>query len=375
MSEFDTNNVPKEAAGAAEVAVEVSDMAEAAEHAEIIEEAEETIVAAALDTCELGEELVEDMTESDEGSEMDDALEGSDGDSEPEEEPEEELEEDEELAEIEVQPEKKRHRWTWVTTLIVVVAAILVLAMIGFLGYKEGWLDNLKPKAKASCEIGDYSKIEVMQSEVEITEEMVDNFVSTLMSDYPDEEFNDAWVQKFAADVLKNDIKTTDEFREYCRDYMHDFMLHSAMMTYMRSITEVKSYDEAIMEDLMEYSSEGVTYYAAQYGVDPETLVQHSGFESLEAYTRNEAENYSKSIMMLDKLMKEKKLTYTAEEVDDAMLIYMHINGMGTIYTLEEFKELSGETWVYLFENIQFKSGLVMSALEDNVVYLQDAPE
>ena len=45
-------------------------------------------------------------------------------------------------------------------------------------------------------------------------------------------------------------------------------------------------------------------------------------------------------------------------------------NGYSEKYTVEEFLENSGETWRYLFENLEFKFNLAMEALEPNVKFV-----
>ena len=41
------------------------------------------------------------------------------------------------------------------------------------------------------------------------------------------------------------------------------------------------------------------------------------------------------------------------------------------VHTTEEFKEQSGELWVWLFENLQFKYEKAMESLYDNVIYVE----
>lgn len=367
MNDLDNNVVSDIVSENEEVLTEVRAEAEAPAEAEVLAETEVRAEAEAPADVEFEEDGFSEDVEPD--AEDDVAEEAADL-----------VEEDADMADdnatdVAEEVPVKRHGWTWVTTLVVVVAAVLVLGMLGFLGYHEGWFDALKPKAKSVCEVGDYSRIEVLSSETTVSDEMVQDLIDSLMEDYPGEEFDDDWVKKFASDVLQNDMQTTEEFREFAYDYIHDYYLHTSMMNYMRSITEVKSYDEDTLAALMAYSEEGISYYAASYGVSPEDMAKYSGYESLEDYERSEAENYMKSIMMLEKVMKNEGLSYTEEDVDKDMLVYMHINGLATMYSLEEFKELSGETWCYLYEHVQFRANLVMTALEDNVVYLEDTPE
>ena len=74
--------------------------------------------------------------------------------------------------------------------------------------------------------------------------------------------------------------------------------------------------------------------------------------------------------MLIDQIFKDKELTYTDEEVDQAIVEYMARSGYNDTYTLEEFKEQSGEEWLYLFTNLDFKYDKAMEALEGNVVFV-----
>ena len=44
-------------------------------------------------------------------------------------------------------------------------------------------------------------------------------------------------------------------------------------------------------------------------------------------------------------------------------------------YTLEEFKELSGEAWVKLISTLQVEFDKVMEVLEQNVVFVDEVEE
>ena len=285
---------------------------------------------------------------------------------------EEAVELNQEIEELEEKP-VKQNRWTGVTTAVVIIAAVLVLGLLGFMGYREGWFDALKPKVKSVCEIGDYSKIEVLSSAVNVTDDTVDAYISSLLEDYPGQELTDEWCASYASDVLgRDDITDIDGFRTYIHDYIYEHFLHSAMIEYLKSITTVKSYDEDVLAKLMEYSDTGLTYYASMYGMDKASLVSAYGYASVEEYETEEAHSYMDTIMMLDKIMKDKKLSYTQEDVDADMQRYININGLADTYTLEDFKEQSGETWCYLYENLQFKTDFIMKAIEDNVVIVDD---
>ena len=125
----------------------------------------------------------------------------------------------------------------------------------------------------------------------------------------------------------------------------------------------------------MAYSKSSLDYYATMYGVDAETYAQLYGYSSADEYAADEAHYYMDIIMILDQIIKDKKLKVTEEGLDQYIVEYMGRSGYNQYYDLEEFKEQSGEDWLFLFENLEYKYNLVLEALEPNVVLVDELSE
>lgn len=188
-------------------------------------------------------------------------------------------------------------------------------------------------------------------------------------------EFNDEFAQTYSEEYFETVCETTEEFEDYVFDYIYTYYLHQEMLEALQEIQTVTSYDEEIEEMLIAYSAETLEYYASSYGYDADSFAALYGYDDALSYETAEAHNYMDIGMLFDYLMDELDLTYTDEELDSALESYMKLNGYADDYTLDEFKETSGETWVWLYTNVEFKYDLVLTALEDNVVFVADEEE
>lgn len=267
----------------------------------------------------------------------------------------------------------KKNRWTWVSTVVVIAAALAVAAVLCFAfrdSIKSAWegsvletlWDKVRPKVKSSADIGDYSTIEIAKADIEVPQESIENYITSLLNG---EELTDDWVADYASTHSDVDASNVEEFRAYIEDYAYKTYLHNAIMNYMISITTVNTYDELVEADLIEYAAQNLENYAAAYSVDADTLASYYGYESALAYEQEIAHNYMQTIIILDKVLKDKDITYTDEDVDNDLQEYLTENG--NLQTLEEYKETVGDTWCYLYENLTFKYNLATTALEENV--------
>ena len=267
----------------------------------------------------------------------------------------------------------KKNRWTWVSTVVVIAAALAVAAVLCFAfrdSIKSSWegsaletlWDKVRPKVKSSADIGDYSTIEIAKADIEVPQESIENYITSLLNG---EELTDEWVEDYALTHSDVDASNVEEFRAYIEDYAYKTYLHNAIMNYMISITTVNTYDELVEADLIEYAAQNLENYAAAYSVDADTLASYYGYESALAYEQEIAHNYMQTIIILDKVLKDKDITYTDEDVDNDLQEYLTENG--NLQTLEEYKETVGDTWCYLYENLTFKYNLATTALEENV--------
>ncbi len=360
---------------------------------------------------------------------------------------------------------KKKKKLDKTNIIVIVVAAVIVIACLVFVGVKLGWF---KGKAVGKQTLGDYSTIEVLNSDVEVTDEMVDQYIQNIIQsqtttdtvtegvvadgdvlnidftgklkdtgeafdggtasgqsltigsgkmipgfedsligakigetktievtfpeDYGDTELagktalfdvtinsktvttvpelTDEFVKNYSSKYLEKELKTVDELKAYVYDYMYHSYLHSAMLEELQTKQTVTSYDEDAEKMLMDYSMKSLEYYAAMYGTTADQYAAMYGSSSAEEYAKTEADYYLDTIMLVDQIIKDKNITWTEEEFNESVALYMARNGYADMYTVDEFLTQSGETWKYLFENLEFKYDLAMEALEPNVVFV-----
>ena len=188
-------------------------------------------------------------------------------------------------------------------------------------------------------------------------------------------ELDDDFAQDYSDTYLTETIETAEEFEDYMFDYIYTYYLHAAMLDALQELQTVTSYDEETEEMLVEYSAETLDYYAALYGYDSDSFAALYGYDDALSYEQAEAHSYMDVGMLFDYIMDELGLTYTDDELDEALEAYMKLNGYADTYTLDEFKEASGDTWLWLYTNVEFKYDLVLEALEDRVVIVEDEEE
>ncbi len=448
---------------------------------EVVEEAVETVETVVEEAAETAEAVAEETVET-----VETAVEEA---AETVEEPVEELAETvkEEAAEVEEKveeslvqaaetkpeaPKKKMGKSAKTVIIVGAVVVVIILACLAFVGIKMGWFGNGN-KSGSKVKLGDYSQIEVLRSDVDVTEETVDSYIQQLLSSrqtteeqtegvvavgdtlhidyegtfadtgvafaggtaqdqhltigsgqfidgfesglvgkeigstvnlaltFPENydntemagkavnfkvtihskvvtvtpELTDEFVQQYSFDALPKQLYTVQELRDYAADYIYHFYLRDAMMVDIQRKATIVSYDEEKEADLMAYSKKSIEYYAAMYGVDAEIYAQVMGYASAEEYTREEAHYYMDLVMILDQIIKDKKLKPTEEGLDQCIVEYMGRSGYNQYYDLAEFKEQSGEEWLYLFENLEYKYNLALEALEPNVVLVDELSE
>ena len=177
-------------------------------------------------------------------------------------------------------------------------------------------------------------------------------------------------MKSYSYNYLPVQLNTVDELKDYVKDYIYHYYLHDAMMQDLQKKQVVITYDSEQEANLVEYTKRALSYNAAMYGYDADTYAMLYGYSSADEYALDEAHYYLDIIMLVNQIFKDQNLSYTDEEVDQAIVEYMARSGYNETYSLEEFKELQGEEWLYLFTNLDFKYEKAMEALEGNVVFV-----
>lgn len=464
-SEAATEAVEDEIEAAGDVSedeIEATEAAEDENEAEAENEIEATETAAEEPESEAAEDAAEEAAEA-EGSESEETAEAETAETEA-------AADDSEKTDASVKEPpiiKKKKKLDKTNIIVIVVAAVIVLACLAFVGWKSGWF---KIPQKGKIEIGDYSKIEVLKSDVEIGDEVVQQYITSLLQSqtqkeevregvvedgdelnidyvgkleetgeifdggsakdqsltigsgkmidgfesgligatigetktihvvFPENysskdlagkpasfdvtinyksktvapELTDAFVKEYSANYLDEQLNTVKDLEEYVKNYLYHYYLHSAMFEELKAGEKVDAYDEEKEAMLIQYSLDSLDYYATMYGTQPDQYATMYGFESAQAYAEDEAHYYLDSIMLIDKICKDKNITWTEEDFNKSVALYMARNNYADRYTVEEFLEQSGETWRYLYENLEFKFNLAMDALEPNVVFVDE---
>ena len=186
-------------------------------------------------------------------------------------------------------------------------------------------------------------------------------------------DLDDEFVSTYSEEYLGEQLDTVDDLYDYIYEDLYVTYLHNGMLEYLQTLQTVISYDEETYELLYDYVYGELSYYAEYYSTDEETLAIAYGFEDADNYATEGAVYYADLIMLMNYLWDDLDLgEYTEEDVDAALEEYMNESEYGESYeTLDEFKEACGDTWLIIFEGVNFKYDTVMEMLEDRVVFVE----
>lgn len=188
-------------------------------------------------------------------------------------------------------------------------------------------------------------------------------------------ELSDEWVKEYSAASLPEQLETVEEYREFCRNYLETFLLHTEMINALAQKTSITGYNAAAAQMLMNSLTASLAQNAQAYGVDQETFVKSYGYDTVNAYLENEATYDLNLSMIVNKVMKDLDLTYTAEELDESLNNYLRLSGYSAVYTLEEYKQQVGTAGLWTYTNLEFKLTKAMDALKDRVVITEPETE
>ena len=81
------------------------------------------------------------------------------------------------------QPEhiKPKSKWTKKTTVWTIVIAVIVLGILAIIGANQGWFKT-QDMINGKIELGDYSNIEIADTDVEVTDSNVESFLDSVIS-------------------------------------------------------------------------------------------------------------------------------------------------------------------------------------------------
>ena len=99
---------------------------------------------------------------------------------------------------------KKKKKLDKTNVIVIVVCAVIVLACLGFVAYKLNWIKFPEKPVEAEMEMADYSRIEVLNSAVEVTDETVDSYLQSLVQSQTKQ------IQETEGTVAEGDLLTID---------------------------------------------------------------------------------------------------------------------------------------------------------------------
>ena len=114
--------------------------------------------------------------------------------------------------------------------------------------------------------------------------------------------------------------------------------------------------------------------YAASENTTIDEVAQEYGYSDAGEYEDIQAKAYLKAQMIYDKILEDKGITYTQEDLDEAFDQYLQDEGYED-YDIEEFREKAGEAWCWVYENCKFKRSLALDAVKGNVEIIEEEEE
>ena len=196
------------------------------------------------------------------------------------------------------------------------------------------------------------------------TPEFTDDFVKENSAEYTETRFGES-VQ----------LDTVDDYRDYVTDYLYNLYFDDSLEDAIADLIEVKSYDYTTYHEVYDYQLEALDYYASYYGVDADTLASYYGYDDAATYCEEVTKEQLNTSMLYQALADENGISFTDEEVDASIQEYMDENGYSDSYTLEEFKELNGDAWLYNYRTYEMNYEPVMDIMRDRVVIVASTEE
>ena len=214
----------------------------------------------------------------------------------------------------------------------------------------------------------DFSILELQAADVEAAEETIDEYLESMAQDLGVSEITDLLVRNNSLLYFGEQLESVSAAREYIRGILEETNLRTAVMEKLRDMTEIISFPEEMYHLAQAYAADELAFYALQEGLEADALAILSGCGSAEEYIQLQTEAYVKTAMMIDYILEDREIAWSEEERDLALEDYLKSLGYDAYYTVEEFREVSGETWVWLFTEFDYKGDLMYNALKDDIV-------
>ena len=183
-------------------------------------------------------------------------------------------------------------------------------------------------------------------------------------------ELTDEWVRDFSGKYLPETLETVDDFREYSREYLGEYLLHTAMLNALAAKTQITAYNSALSSMLLNYSAANLANTAAMYGYDADSYASLFGYDTADAYEQAEAVSYMNIAMIANKVLSDQGILYTSDELNNGLEGYLRLSA--SPYTIDEYKEKASAADMWVYTNLEYKYNLAMESLEDRVVLTEE---
>ena len=233
------------------------------------------------------------------------------------------------------------------------------------------------------AEMDDYAEIFVLRSDISVDAELVDNYILDMANtldddrteDYSDiSDISDELVREYSLIYFGVQYDDTESLRQYISDTIESNNLRNAVFNILIEKLRIISYPEKIYSMFEDYAENELAFYTAMSGEEAEEMAAELGYDSKEELILSETKYYTDNAMLIDKIIDDLELEIYEEELDSALESYLKSLGYDTQYTTEEFKELSGETWLYIFNQLTVRKDIVYEALADHIKIVDEMP-
>lgn len=253
--------------------------------------------------------------------------------------------------------------------LIISILFILSLALTAF-------ASDIPVTETGELILEDYDVIELKAEDVVVTEETIQSYLDLMLTDLAETsggmtELSDAFVQEYSLIYFGAQLDTVEDAKTYIRSTMEENNLKNALMEALTQKAKVVSYPKAEYDLASEYAANEIAYYAVQEELDQDELAILSGYGSAQDYIAVETDQYVTMAMIIDRILEDADVQPDPEAMDQALEQYMGSMGFDSYLSVKEFRETAGDTWLWLFEEFQYKKDLVYNLLKDRISIIE----
>ncbi|MBQ9031824.1 MAG: redoxin domain-containing protein [Parasporobacterium sp.] len=190
-------------------------------------------------------------------------------------------------------------------------------------------------------------------------------------------EMNDEFAREYSSQYMDTQLDTVEELSAYIREEFGRQLKEGAIWSRLQSMQKIISYQETHFEVAKDFILQGLQMQVDSYqemgteGLTADYLAQVYGYATAEDYAAETALDYVKDLMLVDYLAEELHITCTQQDVEQAITENLLDDELNEL-TLEDYKEMNGGDWIYLYERLSVKYSRIMETLVQQVQVLDD---